>query len=204
MIRTSKKFVSLSVAVVAGMSLFVGTPAHASVSVNTDVYSLCLPTKDSTTITVTGSAPGDNLVWVFERFTDVGTWSTELISNKFVDLGPAVDGDYTLTNAQAVALATQAGVTEWPFQIDLGVYTSTPYAGTDLPSDYDYVGVGIDDASSPYTECTAPVAPTPEATESALPATGRSSSEILTGVGASLLLGIVGLTLVIRRRKSRA
>jgi hypothetical protein len=196
-----KSGLALIGAIVVGVTTLAPSAAFAT-SISTDNYTLCLPSDDSTFITVTDSTPGDNLVWVFESFTNLGTWSTAYVPNKFVDLGPAVNGDYELTNESAQALATQAGVTEWPFQINLSVYTGS-FDGSVQPTNFDYVAVGLNDQANPYTECTQPELPASEE-PTTLPDTGRNSADVTTGILASVLSACAGVALVSRRRKARA
>ena len=194
-----KSILGVASALVLGSTLSVSSPALATDILTTGTYTVCLPTIDSTTITVSNSTPGDHLVWTFSHFTNLGSWFTEPIPGKYVDLGPAVDGEYTLTNESAQALATQAGVTEWPFEINLGSFAGS-FGPSDTLSNYDYVAVGLNDTTNPYTECTQPVAPAADE----LPDTGINAEKSAFGILAGFAVigtGIVALV-VVRRRLS--
>ncbi|CAB4597732.1 MAG: LPXTG cell wall anchor domain-containing protein [Actinobacteria bacterium] len=191
-------------AAVAVALAFGASPAQALVDVDNtnEIWEVCDASDGSVTWTLSGVTAGDLLVYHFQEFTTVSDYSTAYLPTS-IQAGAAADGPLTISVADAAALATQAGITEWPIEMIAVVYPSgtTDFNyetnNTILGSSYAAFGIKYIVATTSYEAC-----PKPAAAEAPLPDTGANSSLIgaFSGIAAGLLVaGALALRAVRRR-----
>ena len=204
-----KKFALVALGVVVSAFTVLGvSPAQAATVGSTEKYELCDAADGAETFTIAGVTAGDLLVYNFYKFSNVSDYTTSYIE-PYILVGDAANETRSFTVADVAALANQAGITDWPLEMNVVVYpagttnfnfeTAPPSA----PSEYFAVGVKFLGGGL-YEACPKPaVAEAPVSDQ--LPDTGDNGSTIgvFSAIAAGLLAAGALALVTVRRRLAR-
>ncbi|CAB4553978.1 unannotated protein [freshwater metagenome] len=204
-----KKFALAALGVVVSAVTVLGvSPAQAATVGSTEKYVLCDAADGAETFTIAGVTAGDLLVYNFAKFTNVSDYTTSYIE-PYILVGDAANETRSFTVADVAALANQAGITDWPLEMNVVVYPAgtTNFnfetAPPGVPTEYFAVGIKSLGGGL-YEACPKPaVADAPVADQ--LPDTGANGSTIgvFSAIAAGLLAAGALALVTVRRRFAR-
>ena len=204
-----KKFALVALGVVVSAFTVLGvSPAQAAATVgSTEKYELCDAADGAETFTIAGVTAGDLLVYNFYKFSNVSDYTASYIE-PYILVGDAANETRSFTVADVAALANQAGITDWPLEMNVVVYPAgtTNFNFETTPSTaFQYFAVGIKFlGGNLYEACPKPaVAEAPVSDQ--LPDTGDNGSTIgvFSAIAAGLLAAGALALVTVRRRLAR-
>ena len=203
-ISTGRIAIAASVAI--GLAVAPSSAAFAVTGIaNTGAYVICSESDAPAVFSITTPVAGDIIAVTFFKHDALPSYLPLTYVGHLVIRDSAVAEDITVTVADAATWAQQAGITDWPLEIEVNSYPAgtTDFQGTNSTS-YDYADFGLV-SSSPgsYDACTKPELAQSGPSADELPATGTNTTgSVVTGFVALALLTAGGVALAVRRRRT--